>query len=79
VRHKSRSVPDTWVTGYTDDVGKADEPNSIVGLFDSDGLPGEDLAEIDFLPIEADAAAGCDGGSPVMEWVIDLRIAASVT
>jgi len=21
VRHKSRSVPDTWVTVYTDDVG----------------------------------------------------------
>jgi hypothetical protein len=42
-------------------------------LFDSDGLAGEDLAEIDFLPIEADAATGCDGGSPVMEWVIDVR------
>ena len=69
------SVPDTWVTVYTDDIGntfcpkricdglelepaslivevsqimvhKADEPNPIVGLFDSDGLPGEDLAEI---------------------------------
>jgi hypothetical protein len=31
------------------------------------------------LPIEADAAAGCDDGSPVIEWAIDLRIAASVT
>jgi hypothetical protein len=60
-------------------VHQADEPNPIVGLFDSDGLPGEDLAEIDFPPIKADAAAGCDGGSPVMEWVIDVRIAASVT
>jgi hypothetical protein len=48
-------------------------------LFDSDGLAGEHLAEIDLLPIEADAPAGPDGGSPVMEWVIDLRIAAGVT
>jgi hypothetical protein len=42
-------------------------------LFDSDGLAGEHLAEIDLLPIEADAAAGCDSGSPVMEWIIDVR------
>jgi hypothetical protein len=79
VRHKSRSVPDTWLRFIptTSVTHKADEPDPIVGLFDSDGLPGEDLAEIDFLPIEADAAADCDGGTPVM--VIDLRIAASVT
>jgi hypothetical protein len=32
-----------------------------------------------FRRLKADAAAGCDGGSDVMEWVIDLRIAASVT
>jgi hypothetical protein len=94
------SVPDAWVTVYTEDIGntfgpkefckgfepaslvvevseivthKADEPNPVVGLFDSDGLPREHLAEIDLLPIEADAAAGCEGGSPVMEWVIDVR------
>jgi hypothetical protein len=60
-------------------VHQADEPNPIVGRFDSDGLPGEDLAEIDFPPIEADATAGCDRGGHVKEQVIDLRIAASVT
>jgi hypothetical protein len=32
---------------------EADEPNPLVGLFDSYGLAGEYLAEIDLLPIEA--------------------------
>jgi hypothetical protein len=32
-------------------------------LFDADGLAGEDVAKIDFLPVEADAAAGRDGDS----------------
>jgi hypothetical protein len=44
-------------------IHKADQPNPLVGLFDPDGLAGEDLAEIDFLPIEADASASGDGGS----------------
>jgi hypothetical protein len=48
-------------------IHKADEPNPIVGLFDSDGLAGEDLAEVDFLPVEADSAAGSDGDGLVME------------
>ena len=38
-------------------VHEADEPNPIVGLFDADGLAGKDLAEIDLLAVEADAAA----------------------
>jgi hypothetical protein len=54
-------------------IAKADEPNPIVGLFDSDGLAGEDPVEIDLLPIEADAPAGGDGGSPVMEGMVDVR------
>jgi hypothetical protein len=54
-------------------IAKADEPNAIVGLFDSDGLAGEDPAEIDLLPIEADAVAGRDGGGPVMEGIVDFR------
>jgi hypothetical protein len=41
-------------------IRKADEPNPLVGLFDSDGLAGEHLAEIDLLPIEADAPANRD-------------------
>jgi hypothetical protein len=36
-------------------IRKADQPNPVVDLFDSDDLAGEDPAEIDFLPIEADA------------------------
>jgi hypothetical protein len=38
-------------------VHKADEPNAVAHLLDSDALAGEDGAEIDLLPIEADAAA----------------------
>ena len=45
-------------------VHEADEPNVLAHLFDADALAGEDEAEIDFLPIEADAAAGCDGAAP---------------
>jgi hypothetical protein len=41
-------------------------------LFDSDGLAGEHLAEVDLLPIEADAAAGRDDGSPVMERIVEV-------
>jgi hypothetical protein len=41
-------------------------------LFDSDGLAGEDLAEIDFLAIEADAAAGGHGGGLVVEGIVEV-------
>jgi len=85
------SVPDTWVTDYSEDIGntfgpkgfepaglvvevseiivhEVDGPNAVIGLFDSEvWLAGEHLAEIDLLPIEADAAAGRDGGNPVMD------------
>ena len=54
---------------------KTDEPNPLVSLFDSDGLAGEDLAEIDFLPIEADSSAGGDGASPVMEGILKQFVA----
>jgi hypothetical protein len=37
-------------------VHEADEPNPVVGLLDADGPAGEDLAEIDLLAIESDAA-----------------------
>ena len=33
------------------------EPDALVDLFDSDLLAGEDLAEVDLLSVEADAAA----------------------
>ena len=41
-------------------------------LFDADVLTGEDLAEIDFLPIEADAPAGGHGDGLVVERVVEL-------
>ena len=43
-------------------VHEADEPNVLAHLVDADALTGEDCAEVDFLPIEADAPARCDGG-----------------
>ena len=49
------------------------EPKVLVDLFDSDGLAGEDLAEGDFLAIEADAAAGGDGDRLVVEWILQVR------
>ena len=45
----------------------------LVDLFDSDGLAGEDLAEVDFLAVEADAAAGGDGDRLVVEWIMQVR------
>src|SRR5437762_11357410 len=53
-------------------IHKTDEPNPLVGLLDTDGLAGEHLAEIDLLPIEADAPAGRDGGCPVVEGIFDV-------
>ena len=38
-------------------VHEGDEPNLFAHLFDSDVLTGEDHAEIDLLPIEADTTA----------------------
>jgi hypothetical protein len=38
-------------------------------LFDADALAGEDDAEIDLLPIEADAAACGHGDDFVVEWI----------
>jgi N-acetylglutamate synthase-like GNAT family acetyltransferase len=45
----------------------------LVDLFDSDGLAGEDLAEVDFLAVETDAAAGGDGDRLVVEWIVQVR------
>jgi hypothetical protein len=52
---------------------EADEPNAVVGLFDADGLTSEDLAEIDFPPIEADATAGRHGNGLLVERIVDVR------
>ena len=44
----------------------------VLDLLDADGLPGEDLAEIDLLPLEADAPAGGDGDRLVVERIVEL-------
>jgi len=53
-------------------VHKADEPNLVTNLLDSDALAGEDGTEIDLAPVEADAPACGDGDGPVVERVIDV-------
>ena len=53
-------------------VHEADEPNLVADLFDADALTSEDQAEIDLLPIEADAAACGDGDSLVVERVVEV-------
>src|SRR5260370_40421619 len=52
---------------------KADQPNLLADLLDADALAGEDRAEIDFLPIKADAPACGHGDGPVVEWVIKFQ------
>ena len=50
----------------------SDEPNFLAHLFDAHHLPSEHGAEIDFLPIEADAAARGHCDCLVVEWVVEL-------
>jgi hypothetical protein len=57
-------------------IHKADEPNAVVGLLDADGLAGEHLTEIDPVVIEADAAAGGDGGCFIVKRIVEIRQAA---
>ena len=54
-------------------VHEGNEPNFFAHLFNSHLLTGEDGAEIDFLPIEADAPACCHGDSLIVERIIELR------
>jgi hypothetical protein len=54
-------------------IHEADEPDPLVGLFDADGLASEHQAEIDLLPMEADALPNGEGGSPVVEGIFDVR------
>ena len=51
---------------------EADEPNLVADLLDADALTGEDGAEIDLLPIEADASACGHGDGSVVERVIEV-------
>src|ERR1700726_2097978 len=53
-------------------IHEADEPDLLAHLFDAHLLPGEHGAEVDFLPIEADAPACGHRDRLVMERVIEL-------
>ena len=53
-------------------VHKADQPDVVADLLDADVLPGEDAAEIDLLPVEADAAAARDGDGFVVERIVEF-------
>jgi len=53
-------------------VHEGDEPDFLAHLFDAHLLPGEHCAEINFLPIEADAPARGHGDALVVEGVVEL-------
>jgi len=53
-------------------VHEADQPDLLGDLADADGLTGEDLAEVDFSAIEADATAASDRDRPIMEGVLEI-------
>src|SRR4051794_36991297 len=53
-------------------IHEGDEPDILAHLFDADLLPSKYDAEIDFLPIEADAPARRHGDSLVVEWVVEV-------
>ena len=53
-------------------VHKADQPNTVVDLFDAHGLTGERGTEIYFLFENADPSAAGDQNCPIMERVGEL-------
>ena len=52
---------------------EADQPDLVLDLLDADLLTGEDRAEVDLLPSEADSAAVRDSDGPVVEGVLEVR------
>jgi hypothetical protein len=50
-------------------VDEGDEPNAVIDLLDAEALSGEDVRDIDFLAVHADAAAGGDEDVAVVEGV----------
>ena len=54
-------------------VDEADEPNSLVDLLDAEALSGQDSGDVDFLPVEANAATGGDEDVAVVEGIIEVR------
>src|SRR5256886_16223690 len=53
-------------------VHEGDQPDFLAHLLDAHLLPGEYGAEVDLLPIEADAPACGHGDRFVVEWVFEL-------
>ena len=49
-----------------------DQPDLAFDLFDADFLAGEDGAEIDLHPVEADPPAAGDDGAAVVEGVVEI-------
>ena len=43
-----------------------------MNLFDTDGLSGKDLAEIDFFASQTDTAAAGDHDGFVVEWIVEV-------
>jgi hypothetical protein len=50
-------------------VHEADEPNGLVDLLDADALPCQHGGDVDLLAVQADAAAGGDEASAVVQRV----------
>ena len=53
-------------------IHKADQPNTVVDFFDTDGLPREHRAEIDFFAVKTDASAASDVDGFVVERIGEL-------
>jgi hypothetical protein len=53
-------------------VDEADEPNSLVDLLDAEALSGKDGGDINFLSVQADAAAGGDEDVSVVEGIFEV-------
>jgi len=57
-------------------VHEADQPNSVVDLFDAHGLNGERSAEVYFLFVNADSSAAGDESCPIVEQIGEFTDAA---
>jgi len=48
---------------------EADDPDAVVDFLNADALAGEHGGYVDFLAMQADAAAGGDQDFAIVEWV----------
>src|SRR5438445_6571498 len=54
-------------------IHKTDEPNAVVNFLDTDGLPGERYAEVDYLVVQAKKFAAGDDDGAVVDRVVRIR------